>query len=189
MLEVLLDIDRYLFEGINSNGIPFLDPLFLVLSSTWTNVLVYLSISIVIARNRKWTFFLSLVLVVGVLIAFTDQITNLFKFGIARLRPCHDPELETLVRLVKASCGGMYGFFSGHASNSFALATFFSGLLKKHAYKGSWLLFLLAGLIALSRVYLGVHFPLDILCGSIFGIFSGYVFWKLSTRLGLAYTK
>jgi undecaprenyl-diphosphatase len=85
------------------------------------------------------------------------------------------------MRLVKASCGGKYGFFSGHSSNSFALAFFFSLIFNKV----KWLMPILlsfAGLIAYSRIYLGVHYPLDILCGAFAGILMGSLVYFLVNK-------
>ena len=176
MLDQLLAFDRQLFLTLNQVGIPAFDPLFLLLSSTYTNVLVYLLIALFLTRKKGWKSFLALTLTILLMITFTDQVTNIFKSGFERLRPCYDPLVKDMVRLVKASCGGRYGFFSGHASNSFALATFFFLLVRKKYPSLGILLLLLATAIAYSRVYLGVHFPLDIVCGSIFGIGSGLLF-------------
>ena len=93
--------------------------------------------------------------------------------------PGYDPEIQSLVRLVKPTCGGRYSFFSGHASNSFALALFFGGIFKSFSRYIPYVLLLIAGLIAYSRVYIGVHFPLDIITGMFFGILYGFVFAKL----------
>ena len=100
---------------------------------------------------------------------FTDQLTNLFKVQIGRLRPCYDDEVKSLLRLVKPTCGGKFSFFSGHASNSFALAVFFGLILKPTNSFHFPVLLLIAFLIAYSRVYIGVHFPLDIFVGAIAG--------------------
>jgi undecaprenyl-diphosphatase len=109
----------------------------------------------------------------------TDQLTNLFKVQVGRLRPCYDEEIKTLVRLVKPSCGGRYSFFSGHASNSFALAVFF-GLIFKESYRFLLpILLFIAFLIAYSRVYIGVHFPLDIFVGAVAGSLIGIGFFRL----------
>ena len=86
------------------------------------------------------------------------------------------------MRLVKDSCGGQFSFFSGHASNSFALATLFFLSFRKIIDRGRILLFVLAGLIAYSRVYIGVHYPIDILCGALFGLLAGNLFWRLGLR-------
>ena len=107
------------------------------------------------------------------MISITDQTANLFKDSFQRLRPCYNEIIKDSLRLVKENCGGKYGFFSAHASNSFTLAVFF-GLLYKNKFKYLICITLLyASLISYSRIYLGVHFPLDILFGATFGIIIG----------------
>ncbi len=116
---------------------------------------------------------------VALLITVSDQLSNFFKYGIGRLRPCHDPELMDLVRLVKSRCGGKFGYFSAHAANSFALAVFFGPILKSQ-WRAIWVVLLVwACFVAYSRVYIGVHFPLDILTGAALGSLFGWLFSKL----------
>jgi undecaprenyl-diphosphatase len=108
------------------------------------------------------------------MVTFTDQITNVFKRGFERLRPCREDSLQGLMRMVKDYCG-TYGFFSGHSSNSMAVAVF-AGLLLKPYYK--YLVFFLlfwSALMAYSRVY--------IVCGMLFGSLSGFMFYKLKGYL------
>ena len=113
------------------------------------------------------------------MILIADQTANLFKDSFQRLRPCYNESLIDSVRLVKESCGGKYGFFSAHASNSFSLTVFF-GLLYKNKFRYVICISLLyASLISYSRIYLGVHFPLDILFGGIFGITIGLVIFRI----------
>jgi len=88
-----------------------------------------------------------------------------------------------MVRLVKSSCGGMYGYFSGHASNSFALAVFFSGVFGAKYRKLPFLLLFVAFLVAYSRIYIGVHYPLDIVSGMAFGSLVGLLFYRIWLRL------
>ena len=96
-----------------------------------------------------------------------------------RLRPCHEPTLEGLVHLVNNKCGGKFGFVSSHASNHFALAVFLS-ILYKNTYKYfPLLIFLWAAIIAYSRIYLGVHYPGDVIGGAISGILFGFIFGKI----------
>lgn len=169
MLEGLLEWDQALFLQLNSFGSSFWDPFFLLLSHKATNVVFYLSLLLYIGYKRNTQQALILFSLAVLLVVITDQITNAFKYGFERLRPCYTEGIKEKMRWVKEGCGGRYSFFSGHASNSFALATFFGFIFSK--YKRLLpLMFGLAAAVAYSRIYLGVHFPLDILCGSLFGI-------------------
>jgi undecaprenyl-diphosphatase len=113
------------------------------------------------------------------MIAIADQTANLFKDSFQRLRPCYNESLISFVRLVKESCGGKYGFFSAHASNSFSLAVFF-GLLFKNKFRFIiYMTLFYASLISFSRIYLGVHFPLDIFFGGVYGIITGLVIFRI----------
>ncbi len=103
----------------------------------------------------------------------------MFKYGFKRLRPCHDENIVHLIRLVKERCGGLYSYFSAHASNSMAIAVFFSLLLKDNIKYLSYLLIIWALFVAYSRIYIGVHFPLDVLTGAIIGAVYAIVFHKL----------
>ena len=120
-----------------------------------------------------------LVHVIAIMIAIADQTANLFKDSFQRLRPCYNESLISFVRLVNESCGGKYGFFSAHASNSFSLAVFF-GLLFKNKFRFIiYMTLFYASLISFSRIYLGVHFPLDIFFGGVYGIITGFFIFRI----------
>lgn len=128
----------------------------------------------------KWkTLFVCLF--IGILILISDKISVLlFKDIFERLRPCYNPEIVQQVHTIDGYCGGQFGFVSSHAANSFALAIF-SGFLFKNYYKFMLLIMLLwAALVSYSRIYVGVHYPGDILVGAILGSSIGiFVFWLM----------
>ncbi len=110
------------------------------------------------------------------MITFCDQMTNLIKNNVERLRPCNDEELKGLIRAVKES--NTFSYFSGHAANSTAAMMFLFLIFRQH-YKYAYLIFLYPLIFAYSRIYLGLHFPLDIISGYIFGSLVGILFYIL----------
>lgn len=177
MIEEILKLDTELFLFLNSLGSPVFDNIWIYLSYKEANILFYSILLIFYSyyKSFKLSEVLYLLLIVAIMITITDQTANLFKDSFQRLRPCYDEVIKDSVRIVKEGCGGKYGFFSAHASNSFSLAIFF-GLLFRDKYKNIISFTVLyASLISYSRIYLGVHFPLDLLCGSLFGIIIGFI--------------
>ncbi len=173
MLDDLLRMDTDLFLSIHHVRNGFFDFLAPWLSSRWIWIPLYLWFAVVILnhyKSKSWIIILSVV----VMIVISDQGANLFKNNVKRSRPCHNTELlATGSVLMPEGCGGPYGFFSGHASNSFALALMML-LLSRRNNRDKWRpwlwMFVWAGTIAWSRIYLGVHYPGDVLCGAIFGM-------------------
>ena len=183
MIEKILDLDSYLFLYLNNLGSQYYDNFWIFLSRTEANVMFYLVVLIAYIysiNNKKRTKILfHLIIAIAILITISDQTSNLFKDSFQRLRPCYNELISDSLRLVKDSCGGRYGFFSAHASNSFSLAIFF-GLLLRSSNKLLILLFAIyAFLISYSRIYLGVHYPIDILVGTIFGTIYAIVLYKI----------
>ena len=183
LMESILAWDSELFLRLNSLGTPTFDVFWMLMTHRASNVLVYLGLLLFLGYKKSWKTAGYLVLFTALLILCTDQLTNLFKVQVGRLRPCYDLEIQSLVRLVKPTCGGRYSFFSGHASNSFALALFFGGIIKSFLRLVPYALLLIAALIAYSRVYIGVHYPLDILCGTLVGSIIGFAFYKVWKRV------
>lgn len=182
-MDFLIELDQRLFLFLNALGSSTYDGFWMMMTNILSNVVVYVLCSIYIYRVFGLKTVLIVLLLVGLLIIITDQTTNFFKISIGRLRPCYEPELDGLVRLVKETCGGRYGFFSGHASNSFALASFFGHILRSRLKYVSLLLLVIAALIAYSRVYIGVHYPIDIIVGTIVGILFGNIFYLLYRKI------
>ncbi len=179
MLEELLHIDQEAFLFLNNLGSPAWDGFWLFTTGKWSSLPLYLLLLLLSARSLGWKKTLLLLAAVALLITVCDQLSNFFKMGVGRLRPCYDPDLHGLFRLVKSSCGGRYGYFSAHAANTFAVAIFFSHLLRTGFRLMPWLLILWAGLVSYSRIYIGVHFPLDVVSGALVGTFMGWLFYRL----------
>ena len=126
--------------------------------------------------KKKIYHLFAILLIIAILILITDQVTNFFKYSFERLRPCNDEEVKGVIRLVKTS--DSYSFFSGHAANSMASMTFLFFFLK-NKFRFSYLLFIFPIIFAYSRIYLGLHFPTDILTGYAFGATFGFIFYKI----------
>lgn len=121
--------------------------------------------------------FLVLISVV-ILILLSDQVSvHLFKNYFERYRPCHNENIKHLVHLVNNYCGGQFGFISSHAANTFALATFLSLIFRKKNF--TFLILIWAALGSYSRIYLGVHYPSDIIVGVALGCAIGVIVYRL----------
>lgn len=178
MLEFLDNIDKQWLLALNNDYAAFWDGLMFGFSEKLTWAPLYLSLIFVIFKKWKhqgWWIILGLVLC----IVIADQVASgILKDTVKRLRPSRDPELEGMVELVKNYRGGLYGFVSSHAANSFGLALLTSLLFRNRVFTA--FIFLWAIINAYSRIYLGVHYPGDILGGILVGLFAGWVvYWLL----------
>lgn len=180
MLEEFVKFDTELFVYLNSLGTETWDAFWMFYTTKFNWIPFYALLLFLMYKRLTMKMFLFTILIIVLMITFTDQITNLFKkVLVMRLRPCYNSEINDIIRLVKSSCGGKYGYFSGHASNSMAVAVFTSLMLR---YKYKYLPFLMviwAIVMGYSRIYVGVHYPLDVLSGMLFGILSGFIFYNL----------
>jgi len=184
MIDFLEKTDHALFLLLNGWHSPFWDQVMWQVSGIWIWIPLYLFILAWLVKIYKRRFWVLLLFVI-LLIVLSDQASvHLFKDVFRRLRPCHNEALAPLVHLIHGHCGGLYSFVSSHAANIFAVATFSSLLIRKRLY--TILIFMWALLIGYSRVYLGVHFPGDVLGGAVLGILTGwfvvYLFRKTDRR-------
>ena len=179
MFEELIQLDKEMFLFLNGLGNSNWDMFWMFATNKLSSIPLYFILLVLAYKKMGLRKTLVVLLTVAILILVTDQLANFFKYGVQRLRPCYDQDVSTIMRLVKNSCGGRFGYFSAHAANSFAVASFFTFLLKsKFKYIGL-LLFFWAIIVAYSRIYIGVHFPLDVLTGVIIGLGMGWLFAKL----------
>jgi len=182
MLEQLLEYDTQLFLYLNNLGSDTWDNLWLIITDKFTFVPLYAILLFLIYKKFGAKPLLVFVIVVALMITFTDQITNMFKRGFQRPRPCRAEGLGDLVRMVAKHCS-KYGFFSGHSSNSMSAAVFAGLALRSHYKNLIFVLLFWSVIVAYSRIYVGVHYPVDIVCGLAFGALSGFMFYKLSQYL------
>ena len=180
MIETLLQYDEQLFLFLNNLGTSSWDEFWRIVTEKWSSLPLYALLLFLVFKKFGLKATLLVMLCAAIMITATDQLANLFKYILfKRPRPCREQELELLMRFVADGCG-RYGYFSAHAASSMAAAVFL-GLLLKPFYKTlPFLLLLWASVVAYSRIYLGVHYPLDIITGMFFGAWIGLAVYKLN---------
>ena len=179
MIENLLNLDREFLIYLNNLGSNNWDFVWLILTDKLTYTPFFLLIIYFIFKNFSIKQSLFILLSIALLILFTDQFTNLVKDYFQRLRPCRDDTLNLFLRSIDVRCG-KYGFFSAHASNSIAVSVFIYKLFNTKQQRAlNYFLLLWVVIFSYSRIYLGVHYPLDIIFGLIFGLIFGTLGYKI----------
>ncbi|MBN3518637.1 phosphatase PAP2 family protein [Algoriphagus lutimaris] len=177
MIETLKKWDESLFIFLNSIHWEWMDPIMFQISQTVTWLPFYaVLIYFIYKADPKISWWVFGGVALSILIA--DQTTSGFmKPFFERLRPCHDERWEGIINNY-GRCGGLYGFASSHAANTFAIATFLNLKVGKNIKHLKWL-FLWAAIISYTRIYLGVHYPVDVLIGAFIGFLAGLISWFL----------
>ena len=186
-LEALIQFDKELLLAVNGSESLFVDGLALTLTSAATWITLYISLFYLILRNNENMRQILLIICCAALcVLFAGTVDDsLVKPAVARWRPTHDPEIGMLVDVVDGYRGGKYGFFSAHAANTFSIAVFFCLLVRNRIL--SVLLISWSFINCWTRMYLGVHYPGDIVCGLLWGGMVGlavyYVYRKINSRI------
>lgn len=175
----IIQFDKQLLLLLNGSDSAYLDQVVLTLTNAFTWIPLYLSLLFIVIRNNiNWRTVLLIILSAALCVLMAGTVDDeIVKPLVARWRPTHDPEIGHLVDVVDDYRGGNYGFFSAHASNTFSIALFFSLLVRSR-----WLT---VGLVSYSlvncwtRLYLGVHYPGDILVGLLWGALTALTVYSL----------
>jgi undecaprenyl-diphosphatase len=179
MFDKLELFDRELFLAINGFHAPMFDNVMYYVSQIWVFAPVFFYWLYLVYNKTGGKKLLILLGFFVLLIVLTDQTSNQIKHAVKRYRPTHNLEIQSKVHIVNEYRGGTYGFFSGHATNSFGVAMILFLLFDKKSIVFRYSFFLWAALTAYSRMYLGVHYPSDIFVGMVVGLFWGYVVYQL----------
>jgi len=173
---MLENLDQQLFLFLNSHNSPFWDTVMTTISAIIVWFPLYIAILVYLGLRYKRKFLIILLFIIAA-VTLSDQAALLIKNIVHRPRPCHEPALSGLVHLVNGRCGGMWGFVSSHAANSFNVALLSLLLIRKRWFSVSIVIW--AAIVGYSRIYLGVHYPGDVICGAAVGTLAGWVMYSL----------
>lgn len=183
--ESLIQLDKKLLLLVNGSDSLFLDGLATALTTATTWIPLYIALFyLVLKNNESMKQILLIVACAALCVVLAGTVDDSFvKPTVARLRPTHDSQIGMMVDVVEGYRGGQYGFFSAHAANTFSIAVFFSLLIRNGIM--SFLLILWSLLNCWTRMYLGVHYPGDILCGLLWGGFVGFLIYYIYYRINM----
>ena len=165
---------------LNGMGTEQWDQFWLIATNQLSWIPLYLFFIFLVFKSFGWKKGLAMVLLTALMVTFSDQFTVFLKNSFERLRPNRDPAINEVIRILKNNSS--FSFVSGHATTSMAVSVLMYLTLRK-SYPYTWLFFIWPLMFAYSRIYIGVHFPLDVICGALLGLLIGYVFYLISLKL------
>lgn len=174
-LQNILEWDKDLFLYLNGFNSDFWDTIMMLITRKETWIPLYLTLLYFIVKKYRFKAVL-IIVALALVVAGADQLAGLLKVSFQRLRPVHDPAIEHLVHNVLHK-GGLYGFVSAHAANSVAILVFTSLLFKRRSY--FYMMLIWTVIFCYTRIYSGVHYPLDLLGGALAGWGVGFGIYKL----------
>lgn len=177
----LIEKDQELLLFLNGLGNSTFDPFWLLVTGKWFWIPFYVILLYLLYKSVPLKKLLFVLLFIAIGITISDQLASVFKHGVERFRPCHEPLLMEKMRMV--ICGGKYGFYSAHASSSFFLVSFLSILIGKKYKVLPYILVFWAVIVSYSRIYVGVHYPFDVAFGAAVGFLLGGVLANLAKKV------
>lgn len=176
-MEALQQFDAGIFTAINSWHVAYFDNFMWLVTKIGTWIPMILVLLYFLYFKKGWRRTITLLLAVALVILIADQVSaSIIKPLVERARPSHNPDLEATIHIVNGYRGGAYGFVSSHAANCFGIALFLAFVFKNRAF--TWTMVAWAALMCYSRIYLGVHYPGDIVCGALLGVIAAWIGYK-----------
>jgi len=179
-LDKIIAQDKELLIYLNSLGSETWDGFWMAATNQFSWIPLFALMLFLVFKAYGWKKGLVLVVVISLLITFSDQFANFLKDSFGRLRPNNNPTINDLIRILKRPSS--FSFVSGHATTSFAVTTFLIATLRNY-YKYAYLLLIWPMLFAYSRIYIGVHYPVDIFAGMLIGLMIGVLFYRISVMI------
>lgn len=180
LLDKIIQLDKELLVMLNGMGTERWDLFWLISTDQLSWIPLYLLFFYLIFKSLGWKKGVALVLLTALLVTFSDQFTVFLKESFERLRPNRDPEINETIRILKNNSS--FSFVSGHATTSMAVSLLMY-LSLRDEYRYTYLFFIWPLLFAYSRIYIGVHFPLDVISGALLGALIGYLFYQISLKM------
>lgn len=175
LISFLKELDQSILLYLNGFHNDFWDMVMLMFTRKEIWLPLYVAFGILILKKYRWKL-IPIFIIIILAVVFSDQLSVLIKESVKRLRPTHDPAISDLVHNIFRK-GGLHGFFSSHASNTIAVAFLTAKIFNNRLF--TYTIFCWALVVSYSRIYLGVHYPFDVLAGIGWGFLTGYLFYKL----------